>query len=232
MLKPSPQSYGISQLDVPKLELREKRVAWVTRDGIAVAGGLIGCLAGLFLGRDDVGKLFSAILGGVAVSGIGRLFGTDIAYPLALKFDVRLQQYAAFAAAFKAFKDWEERTRADFWRSLSGHQFERELARLLSKQEYERVVVTRGSGDKGIDIILEKSGRTTLVQCKQTRTPVGPAVSRELYGTLIASKADDAILATVGGATAAVYEFCRDKPIRIMDLAEILRLHEQEPVGS
>ena len=87
--------------------------------------------------------------------------------------------------------------------------------------------LTPGSGDKGVDIILRRSGRTIVVQCKQTRTPVGPAAARELYGVLIASKADEGILASVGGATTGVHEFFRGKPLRVMDLSEILALHKK-----
>ena len=66
-----------------------------------------------------------------------------------------------------------------------------------------------------------------MVQCKQTKHPVGPAVARELYGALIASKADDGILAVVGGVTRGVHHFFVGKPLRVMDLDEILRLQGQ-----
>jgi restriction system protein len=95
---------------------------------------------------------------------------------------------------------------------------------------------TPGSGDAGIDIILQRSGKTTVVQCKQTKNPVGPAVARELYGALIASKADDGILAVTGGVTSGVHQFFVGKPLRVMGLLEIIGLQravmEKKTTGS
>lgn len=120
----------------------------------------------------------------------------------------------------------ELRTRSEFWWSLAGHRFERELAILFQRQGYN-VELTPGSNDGGIDIILKRSGRTTAVQCKRTQQPVGPAVAREFYGALIASGADDGILAATGGVTSGVSAFIAGKPIRVMDLSDILRLQRQ-----
>ena len=77
-----------------------------------------------------------------------------------------------------------------------------------------------------IDIILRRAGRTTIVQCKRNGNPVGPAVARELHGTLIASQADDGILAAVGGVTSGVHAFFNGKPLRVMDLSQILNLQK------
>jgi restriction system protein len=118
-------------------------------------------------------------------------------------------------------------THAAFWQSHSGHQFEHELAKLFTRDGYD-TKVTRGSGDGGIDIILRRSGRTTVVQCKQTKNPVGPAVARDLCGAWMNSKADDGILAVTGGVTSGVHQFFAGKPLRVMmDLSEILELHQQ-----
>ena len=100
---------------------------------------------------------------------------------LVRKHDSRLEQYAQFKTALKAFKEWDLRTRSEFWLSLSGHLFEHELATLFRGQGYN-VEVTPGSGDHGVDIVLHGAGRTTIVQCKQNKHPVGQAIARELFG--------------------------------------------------
>jgi restriction system protein len=87
-------------------------------------------------------------------------------------------------------------------------------------------VLTPGSGDHGIDIILTRGQRRTIVQCKRTTSRVGPAVARELYGALIAEQADDGILAAIAGVTPGVREFFQGKPLRVMDLADIVKLHK------
>jgi restriction endonuclease Mrr len=162
------------------------------------------------------------------------------------KQDLRLQRYEQYREATKAFEarlkeaearlkeaearlkeaeECERRRQAAFWQSLSGHRFEHELATLFEQAGYS-VQRTRGSGDGGIDIVLRLAGKTIIVQCEQNKHPVAPAVARELYGTLIASKADHGILAVTGGVTPGVHEFFADKPLRIMGLREIISLHQ------
>ena len=113
----------------------------------------------------------------------------------------------------------------EHWMSLSGPEFERELGTLFSHMGY-RVESTPVSGDQGIDLILRKDGKTTVVQCKSHRKPVGPAVARELYGSMVASHADSAILACTGGFTRGVEEFVRGKPIALVSASEIATLGE------
>ena len=73
---------------------------------------------------------------------------------------------------------------SEHWMSLSGDAFERELGTLYRHLGYQ-VALTAKSGDQGIDLILRKDGKTTVVQCKGYQSPVGPAVARELFGSMI-----------------------------------------------
>ena len=111
----------------------------------------------------------------------------------------------------------------DYWMNLSGVEFERELAALFQRRGY-RVQSTPSSGDQGIDLVARKNGKTTIVQCKRYKSPVGPAIARELYGSLIASRADRAILACTGGFTRGVKEFVKDKPITLIDAWDIIKV--------
>ena len=111
----------------------------------------------------------------------------------------------------------------DYWMNLSGIEFERELAALFQRRGY-RVQSTPSSGDQGIDLVARKNGKTTIVQCKRHKSPVGPAIARELYGSLIASRADRAILACTGGFTRGVKEFVKDKPITLIDAWDIIKV--------
>jgi restriction system protein len=145
---------------------------------------------------------------------------------LAAYLDPRVRKHQQFEDADRAFREWDRRARVEFWTSLSGRTFERELARLFQREGYD-VELTPGSGDEGVDIVLKRFGRTTVVQCKQTQVAVGPAVARELYGAMVAAKADEGILASVGGATRSVHDFFGGKPLRVMDLSEIIALHRR-----
>lgn len=228
--RPSLVNYGLSEDDVRLLERREKRLP----SRLNNAGASIGALSGVFLGIAS-GDLVTVFVGGwfglIAGSIVAQLLTRPIV-SLVKGRDLRVQRYEQFKSARDAFdaavKEAEERERrrhAAFWQSLSGHRFEHELAMLFKRQGYS-VKQTPGSGDGGIDIVLQRDGKTAIVQCKQTKHPVAPAVARELYGALIASKADEGILAVTGGVTSGVKQFFVGKPLRVMDLSEILRLNK------
>ena len=108
----------------------------------------------------------------------------------------------------------------DFWMSLSGIEFERELASLYRHQGYI-VQFTPTSGDQGVDLIMSKNDKTTVVQCKSHKYPVGPAVARELFGSMIHFEADNAILACTGGFTHGVWEFVEGKQIELISASEL-----------
>src|SRR5579864_7973539 len=122
------------------------------------------------------------------------------------------------AEAERKRKQREYYRTAAYWRSLSGRKFEGKVAAMLAGKGFQ-VEIQRPTieyfggkartivGDQGIDIVARKDGRKIIVQCKGTKNPVGPAVARELYGTLLASDADHAILATTAGVTKATRTF-------------------------
>ena len=122
-----------------------------------------------------------------------------------------------------------ERTRQrkleEYWTSLSGIEFEEELGALYRRLGY-RVESTPRTGDQGIDLILNKSGKRTIVQCKRYKDPAGPAVARELYGSLKASSAHNAVLACTAGFTQGVREFVRGKPIALISASDLVKMGE------
>ena len=111
----------------------------------------------------------------------------------------------------------------DYWMSLDGDEFEQEMGILYRNLGY-RVESTPKSGDQGIDLILRKNGKTTVVQCKSHKAPVGPAIVRELFGSMVAFSADNAILACTGGFTRGVKEFVRGKPIALISTSRLATL--------
>ena len=115
------------------------------------------------------------------------------------------------------------RTLVEYWMSLSGLEFELEMANLYARLGY-RVESTPTSGDQGIDLVLRKDGRTTVVQCKSHKSPVGPAVVRELFGSMVASGANGAILACTGGFTKGAVEFAQGRPITLVSAEDIVTL--------
>ena len=117
----------------------------------------------------------------------------------------------------------EQRKKEEYWHSLGGIEFEEEMAKLFIARGYY-VQTTPKSGDQGIDLIVKKNGKTTVVQCKAHRRTVGPMIVRDLYGSMVAYGADDAILACTGGFTKGVEDFVQGKPIRLVDVWDIVQV--------
>lgn len=134
----------------------------------------------------------------------------------------RWETERARQAALKA----QQRKHEQYWESLGGIEFEQELGKLFRAQGYN-VKSTPTSGDQGIDLILRKDGKTTVVQCKAHKRPASPAMARELYGSMHAFGADYAILACTGGFTDGVVKFGRGKPIELISAWDIARMAEE-----
>lgn len=64
---------------------------------------------------------------------------------------------------------------------MEGHDFEYYCAELLKRRGFVDVVVTKGSGDYGIDVLAEKDGVTYGIQCKAYTSPVGVKAVQEAY---------------------------------------------------
>lgn len=105
----------------------------------------------------------------------------------------------------------------EFWLSKTGQEFEEAVASLFLDKGYE-VTLTGKTNDKGIDMILIRDGKKTIVQCKLYKNRTPPNVARELYGTMMSEKADDAILVAPRGFSLATKEFVQDKPIQLYDI--------------
>lgn len=64
---------------------------------------------------------------------------------------------------------------------MNGYDFEHYCAKLLAKNGFQDIEVTKGSGDYGIDILAEKEGITYAIQCKRYESPVGVKAIQEAY---------------------------------------------------
>ena len=117
------------------------------------------------------------------------------------------------------------RKHEEYWNGLSGLEFEKELGILCERRGY-KVSFTPVSGDEGVDLILQKDGKKTVVQCKGHKSPAGPAVVRELYGTMFHFDADKAILACTGGFTKGAKNFASGKPIILVAALDLARMSE------
>lgn len=134
-----------------------------------------------------------------------------------------LKQYRAELVEYEA---WVRRQAIIFWKSLSGIAFERELGRLFQKADF-KVYRTPRTADGGVDLILERSGRRTVVQCKARASKVGISTARELVASMIDFKAEAGIIAVTSGVTKPVLDYIAGKNIEIYDLGRIIELHRR-----
>ncbi len=119
-------------------------------------------------------------------------------------------------------------------------EFELQVAQALQARGLS-VQVTGGAGDEGVDIIARDpapvTGGTYLVQCKRYAPDrkVGVAEVRELYGALQEKRASKGILATTASFTTPAVRFAEDKPLELLDgaqLAAFMGAHAPAPSAA
>lgn len=142
-------------------------------------------------------------------------------YSNLLRYEARCREYADFLETLKRVEYEQLRANERWWKRLDGRQFERELASLYRKRGYE-VRSVGGPGDGGVDVILQREGRTILVQCKAHRKYISPGAVRELYGTLVHYRASEAWLVASRGFHRGAKEFAKGKPIRLLTIRDVL----------
>ena len=85
--------------------------------------------------------------------------------------------------------------------------------------------MTKGSGDEGADIVLQKNNQKAIVQCKKHSKPIGPSIARELLGTVVSHKSHLGFLVCTGGFTSGVYKFVQKNPIiKLMETESLIEM--------
>lgn len=129
--------------------------------------------------------------------------------------------------ANKKYEEYIQQKKQSYWESLSGYDFEKEIAKLYNKLGYT-ATVTPGSGDGGIDIILNKDNLKIAVQCKHHARPVGPEPVRALQGVVAVQGYDSGVFVSLKGFTTTVPNEVRKSKILIelLSLKDILKMVE------
>lgn len=121
-------------------------------------------------------------------------------------------------------------------RAMSWREFETLVGKSYRRQGYSVEETGGGGADGGIDLILRGKGQKILVQCKQWRSfKVGVKVVREMYGIMVAERADRVIVVTSGVYTQESTGFARGKPIELIDgksLIQLIRAVKGEAVAA
>lgn len=141
--------------------------------------------------------------------------------------DIAKQEIEKCSVAFQSVKQIKQQKETDYWLNLDGWEFEKAIADVFNKMGYS-TNVTKGSGDGGVDIIIEQSGYRAIVQCKHYSYPVQPEPVRALWGCKDEFNANEVILVATNGVTQAGQEFI-DKRVqyKLYTLNDILELMAQ-----
>ena len=108
----------------------------------------------------------------------------------------------------------DTQTGLDSLRAMSWREFEMLVGEAFRRRGYAIQETGLGGADGGIDLILRKDGKTTLVQCKQLKTQrVDVKIVREMFGLLAHHGAAAVKIVAVGDYTGDAQRFARGKPI-------------------
>jgi len=119
-----------------------------------------------------------------------------------------------------AAMDWED------FEHLVRELFQREFAAVGAE-----VKITRASRDQGVDAIIfdpdPLRGGKIVIQAKRYTIPVDVSAVRDLYGTVHNEGANTGILVTTSHYGPEAYEFAQNKPLKLINGAQLLGLLER-----
>ncbi|HEY5891851.1 MAG TPA: restriction endonuclease [Chthoniobacterales bacterium] len=140
-------------------------------------------------------------------------------------FIFALASLASFGRSLVTRRKLEEQTGIQSLKELNWKTFENLMGEVFRRKGYS-VEEQLGAGpDGGVDLVLQRNGETTLVQCKlRTNRPVGAPTVRELFGVMAAEGATAGILVTTSTFTSEARQFAAGKALALMDGPELLRL--------
>lgn len=143
---------------------------------------------------------------------------------------------ASFFAARKRRRLLDTRTNLDSIAALGWRDFERLVGEAFRRRGYTVEETGLGGADGGIDLILSRDGKRTLVQCKhwkRERVPVN--VVREMYGLVTHHQAHAVQIAAMGGFTNDAERFAEGKPITLINgkmLLSMIREVQEQPLPA
>jgi len=110
---------------------------------------------------------------------------------------------------------------------LTPTEFESLIQNLFAKMGLD-TRLTRPSRDGGVDCVAYDTrailGGKVVIQAKRYKNTVGVSAVRDLFGTVMNEGASKGILVTTSGYGRSSYEFANDKPLELLDGANLLSL--------
>ena len=130
---------------------------------------------------------------------------------------------SSFLAARRRRRLLDTRMGLESIAALGWRDFERLVGEAFRRRGYTVEETGLGGADGGIDLVLRRDSKRTLVQCKQWRRDKVPVnVVREMYGLLTHHRADAVRSAARGGFTEDAAKFAEGRPIELIDGGALL----------
>jgi restriction system protein len=103
---------------------------------------------------------------------------------------------------------------------MSGQQFEVFMANLFNSMGY-RATVLGGSGDQGVDLILDIGDERVAVQCKNYQKAVGNKPVQEVYAGARHHQCQNAWVVAPAGFTKGAFDLARSVGVSLFDANSI-----------
>lgn len=107
-------------------------------------------------------------------------------------------------------------------RRLTWQQFEKLCGIYFERNGYKVKLCGLGGADGGMDLLLKKGRKRTLVQCKHWKNNVSVTTVREMFGVMCANNYDEVIIVALTGFTREAHEWAEGKPITLMTGADLI----------
>ncbi len=214
----------ISLISAKKVHLEEN---FAVVSGGAFIGFVIAIVIGLIFFKPNeimASAFIGVVMGGLITNQIRQSGQDKINYEIAQSISLPSDSQKLIKAKSKLiFYDWKkfclffdeiqnqldglEEIGVKWWLSRTSYELENAVANMFKRRGFKSLV-TPGSGDGGIDVIVENFENQNLyIQCKGWNSKVGPQIVRELVGSLNVikdSKAQGVVFCSKGFTQGAV----------------------------
>lgn len=109
--------------------------------------------------------------------------------------------------------------------TMTGEEFETYCADLLRENDFTDVLLTKHTGDHGVDITARKDGIVYAIQCKCYSSTVGNAAIQQAYSGKQLYNADIAVVMTNSHFTKQAVEDANHLRVHLWDREKLLEMH-------
>ncbi len=110
---------------------------------------------------------------------------------------------------------------------MEGHEFERFCADVLAQNGFEKIKVTQGSGDQGVDIIAYKEDVKYGIQCKCHSSDIGNRAVQEVFAGKAYYQCHVGVVLTNRYFTKSAIELANKNGIILWNRDKLLQMEEE-----